>query len=145
MRTVVIVLLDPAGDAVPGLLETVVFVEPHLFFFQAAMEPFDVAVAVGMVVSRASMRDTQPVQGFHIACRSKLRAIVGGQRQTPFHENRKAEPPAQRGSALSGLLRCGSVNSGPSRRSRGCSNRSPRYAQPTLGPAQTLVMPDCQT
>jgi hypothetical protein len=33
MRTVVIVLLDPAGDAQLGLVEVLIFVEPHLLFF----------------------------------------------------------------------------------------------------------------
>jgi hypothetical protein len=33
MRTVVVVLLDPAGDAVSGLIEVLIFVEPHLLFF----------------------------------------------------------------------------------------------------------------
>jgi hypothetical protein len=63
MRTVVIVLLDPACDALLGLVEGLVFVEPHLLFFQAAMEPLEVTVALGMVVSRAPMFDGQPVQG----------------------------------------------------------------------------------
>jgi hypothetical protein len=82
MRTIVIVLLDPAGDAQLGLFEVLIFVEPHLLFFQAAMEPLDITVALGMVVGRAPMRDAQPVQGFDITGRRKLRAIVGGQSQT---------------------------------------------------------------
>ena len=68
MRTVVIVLLDPAGDAQLGLVEVLIFVEPHLLFFQAAMEPLDVTVALGMVVSRAPVRDAQPIQGFDVSC-----------------------------------------------------------------------------
>ena len=68
MRTVVIVLLDPARDAPLGLVEALVLVEPHLLFFQAAMKPLNVAVAFGMVVGRAPMRDAQPVQGFDISC-----------------------------------------------------------------------------
>ena len=66
MRTVVIVLLDPVRDAQLGPVEVLVFVEPHLLFFQAAMEPFDVTIALGMVVSRAPMRDAQLVQRFDI-------------------------------------------------------------------------------
>ena len=73
MRTVVIVLLDPARDAQLGLVEALVLVEPHLLFFQAAMEPLNVAVALGMVVSRAPVRDAQPIQGFDIARGSKRR------------------------------------------------------------------------
>ena len=45
--TVVIVLLDPACDPLLGLIEALVFVEPHLLFFQAAMKPLDVTVASG--------------------------------------------------------------------------------------------------
>ena len=55
VRTVVIVLLDPARDA-RGLVEVLVLVEPHLLFFQAAMEPLDIAVALGMVVGGVPVR-----------------------------------------------------------------------------------------
>jgi hypothetical protein len=34
MRTVVIVLLDPTSDALLGLVEVLILVEPHLLFFQ---------------------------------------------------------------------------------------------------------------
>jgi len=51
MRTVVIALLDPASDAQLGVVEVLRLVEAHLLFFQAAMKPFDVAVALGVVVS----------------------------------------------------------------------------------------------
>ncbi len=57
MRTVMIVLLDPTSDALLGVVESLIFVEPHLLFFQAAMKPLDVTVALGMVVSRAPVRD----------------------------------------------------------------------------------------
>ena len=72
MRTVVIVLLDPARDAQLRLGEVLIFVEPHLLFFQAAMEPLDVAVALGMVVSGAPVRDAQMVQGFDRTGQCKL-------------------------------------------------------------------------
>ena len=67
MRTVVIVLFDPTSDAELGLVEVLVLVEPHLLFFQAAMESLDVAIALGMVVGRAAVRDAQPMQSFDIA------------------------------------------------------------------------------
>jgi hypothetical protein len=51
MRRVVIALLDPASDAQLGVVEVLRLVEAHLFFFQAAMKPLDVAVALGVVVS----------------------------------------------------------------------------------------------
>ena len=57
MRTVVIVLLDPARDAQLRLGEVLVLIEPHLLFFQAAMKAFDVTVALGMVISGAPVRD----------------------------------------------------------------------------------------
>ena len=46
------------------------------------MEPFDVTVALGMVVGGASVRDAQPIQGFDITGGRKLRAVVGRQSQT---------------------------------------------------------------
>src|SRR5258708_34821833 len=82
MRTVVIVLLDPACDAQLGLVEVLIFVEPHLLFFQAAMESFDVTVALGMVVGGAPVGDAQLVQSFDIARRRKLGAVVSRQSQT---------------------------------------------------------------
>ena len=75
VRMVVIVLLDPACNALLRLVEVLVFVEPHLLFFQAAMESFDVTVALGMVVGRAPVRDAQLVQSFDIARRGKLGAV----------------------------------------------------------------------
>jgi hypothetical protein len=50
--------------------------------FQAAMKPLDVAVAFGMVVSGAAVADAQLVQGFDIARRGELGAVVGSQSQT---------------------------------------------------------------
>src|SRR5271168_251944 len=50
--------------------------------FQAAMESFDVTVALGMVVSRSPMCDAQPIQGFDITGGRELGAVVGGQSQT---------------------------------------------------------------
>src|ERR1700675_529570 len=144
MRTVVIVLLDPACDAQFGLVEVLVLVEPHLLFFQAAMKPFDVAVALGMVVSRAAVRDAQPVQGFDITRRRKLRAVVSRQSQT--HSTR-----TERQNLQHGTVECARASSVRQRRLRSqpmisrVQQSETRYAQPTAGPAQTLVMSDCQT
>src|SRR5208282_176057 len=82
MRTVVIVLLDPARDARLGLIEVLILVEPYLLFFQTAMKPFDVTVSLGMIVSRAPMRDAQLIQSFDITGRRKLGTVVGRQSQT---------------------------------------------------------------
>ena len=57
MRTVLVILLDPARDAGGGLIETLVLVEPHLFFLQAAVEAFDVAVALGVIIRCAAVGD----------------------------------------------------------------------------------------
>src|SRR5208282_1147101 len=46
------------------------------------MKAFNVAVAFGMVVSRAPVRNAQLVQGFDITGRRKLGAVVGRQSQT---------------------------------------------------------------
>src|SRR5215470_4517484 len=48
------------------------------------MEPFDVAVAFRMMISRAAMRDAKPREGFHESRRGKLCAVVCGQRQIAF-------------------------------------------------------------
>ena len=57
VRPVVIVLLDPAGDAGLCFFHAAIFRRPDFLFLQAAMEPFDVAVAFRVMVSRAPMRD----------------------------------------------------------------------------------------
>src|ERR1039458_9408322 len=82
MRTVVIVLFDPTSDAQLGLVEVLVLVEPHLLFFQAAMESLDVTIALGMVISGAAVRDAQSIQSFCIPRRRRLGAVVGRQSQT---------------------------------------------------------------
>ncbi len=44
-----------------------------------AMKAFDVAVAFRVIIGRASMGDSQPIQSFDKARRSELRSVVGGQ------------------------------------------------------------------
>src|SRR5262245_5940728 len=78
---VVIVLVQVATDVFSCLTETAIFRRPDCLFLQAAMEPFDVAVALRMVIRRATMRDAESRQRLHEARRGKLRAIVGGQNQ----------------------------------------------------------------
>jgi hypothetical protein len=142
MRTVVIVLLDPARNAQLGLIEVLVFVEPHLLFFQAAMKPLDVTVALGMVVSCAPVRDAQLVKRFDITRRSKLRAVVGGKvKPVPREPKGKASSTARLSAARASSVRQRRLKSQPTiSRVQQSIN-----AQPTLGPAQTLVMSDCQT
>jgi len=57
MRPVVIVLLDPAGDSAPLFFQAPVLRHPDFLFLQAAMEPFDVAVALRVMIRSAPMRD----------------------------------------------------------------------------------------
>ena len=146
MRTVVIVLLDPASDALLGLVEALVLVEPHLLFFQAAMKPLDITVALGMVVSRAPVRDAQPIQGFDISCGRKLRAVVGRQSQTrSTRTERQSLSTARLSAARASSVRQRKLKPQPTISRVQQSMTETRYAQPTLGPAQTLVMSDCQT
>ena len=46
VRPVLIVLLDPTSDAGPRFVQGAVLRDPDFLFFQAAMEPLDVAVAL---------------------------------------------------------------------------------------------------
>ncbi len=76
VRPVVIVLLDPTSDRGSRFLQAAILGGPHFFFFQAAVEPFDVAVAFRVMIGRAPMRDPQPVQGLDEPGRSELCAIA---------------------------------------------------------------------
>jgi hypothetical protein len=62
------------------------------------MEPFDVAVALGMVIGRAPMGDAEPIQSLNITGRRKLRAVVIV-KVKPIPRGSKGKPPARRGSA----------------------------------------------
>lgn len=79
MRTVVIIFLDPQSDGPPCVVEALVLVDPDLLFFQAAVEAFDAAVSLGVVVSGAAVPDAEPAEGFDVARRGELRAVVRGQ------------------------------------------------------------------
>jgi hypothetical protein len=61
MRPLVIVLLDPATDRLPRFLHAAIFRRPNFLFLQAAVEPFDLAVAFRVMVRRSTMCDAQPV------------------------------------------------------------------------------------
>ena len=54
---------------------------PDFFFLQAAVEPFDVAVAFRVMIRRPPMGDAEPPQRLQEARRSELRPVVGRQRQ----------------------------------------------------------------
>ena len=57
MRPVVIVLLDPTSDRGSRFLQAAILRGPDFLFLQAAMEPFDVAVAFRVMIRGAAMRD----------------------------------------------------------------------------------------
>ena len=75
-----IVLLDPTTDAGPRFFQAAIFRSPDFFFLQAAMEPFDVAVAFRVMIRRPSVRDPEPSQRFQKARRSELGSVVGRER-----------------------------------------------------------------
>jgi len=79
MRAGVSIFLDPQGDGLLCVVEALVLVDPYLLFFQTAVEAFDVAVAFGMVVGGAAVLDAEPVEGFDVARRGELRAVICGQ------------------------------------------------------------------
>src|SRR5579864_3380437 len=59
MRPVVIVFLDPAGDVAPRFFQAAILRRPDFLFLQAAMEPFDVTVALRVMISGAAVRDAE--------------------------------------------------------------------------------------
>jgi hypothetical protein len=145
MRSIVIVLFDPACDAAARFLHVAILRRPHLFFLQAAMEPFDVAVALRMVIRRPAMRDTEPVQCLDKACRSELCAVVRGESHTGLTTS--LGKPLQYG--LFDRIECflGSATMDRFQLTISRVQQSitlTKYAQPTVGPAQILVMSDCQ-
>jgi hypothetical protein len=64
VRPVVIVLLDPTSDAGPHFIQATILRRPHFFFLQAAMEPFDVAVALRVMIGRSPMGDAEAPECF---------------------------------------------------------------------------------
>ena len=146
MRTVVIVLLDPACNAQLGLIEVLVFVEPHLLFFQTAMEPLDIAVALGVIVGRAPVRNTQPVQRLNVPAEVNCVPLsVVNVKPMPQDPKGKAPKTARFSAARASSLRQRSLKSQPTISRVQQSMTETRYAQPTFGPAQTFVMSDCHT
>ena len=75
-----IVLLDPAGDAFSRFFQAAILRGPHFLFLQAAMKPFDVAVALRMMIGRAALRDAEPGERFQETRRGELRAIAPRER-----------------------------------------------------------------
>jgi len=64
MRPVVIVLLDPTSDARSSFFQAAILRRPDFFFLQAAMEPFDVAVALRVMIGRTPVHDAKPRESF---------------------------------------------------------------------------------
>ena len=80
VRPVVIVLLDPTSDVAAGFFQAPILRRPDFLFFQAAMEPFDIAVAFRVVIGRAAMRNGEPPQRLQEALSTYLikLACLGG-------------------------------------------------------------------
>jgi len=75
VRPVVIVLLDPTSDAGPCFYQAAILRGPDFLFFQAAVEPFDVAVAFRVMIGSSSVGDAEPPQRLQEARRSELQAL----------------------------------------------------------------------
>ena len=85
-----IVLLYPASNRCSRFFQAAMLRRPDtpaplsslllraFLLFQAAMEPFDVAVAFRVMIRRTPMCDAEPPERFQEARRSELRSIVGG-------------------------------------------------------------------
>jgi hypothetical protein len=71
-------LIQRAIDA--RFFQALVLRRPDFFFFQSAMEPFDVTVAFWVMIRGPSMGDAEPPERFQEPRRSELCPIVGGQR-----------------------------------------------------------------
>ena len=139
VRPVVIVLLDPTSDRCACFFQAPILRRPDFLFLQAAMEPFDVAVALRVMIRRPPMGDAEPVERLDEPRRSELCPIVGGQRQAPRGCPRAAvrAPPAP---PLPARLRSDNDARDSSPRSPACSSRSrppgrpsPRWPGPDLG------------
>jgi len=92
------------------------------------------------------MRDAQLIQSFDIARRLELGTVVGSQSQTrsPRTERQDLQHGAvERCQSFFGAAAQTQVPATISRVQQSITDT--RYAQPTFGPAQTLVMSDCQT
>jgi hypothetical protein len=61
-RPVVIVLLDLTSNRCSRFFQAPILRRPDFLLFQAAMEPFDVAVAFRVMIRRPSMSDAEPVE-----------------------------------------------------------------------------------
>jgi hypothetical protein len=145
MGPVVIVLLNPTSDAGPCFFQAAILCRPDFLFFQAAMEPFDVAVAFRVMIRRPAMGDAEPLQRLQEARRSELRSISvvsvtfasrlpsGSRSRTACSTAASASSVRQRCERFQPTISCVQQ-----------SITHTRYAQPTAGPAQILVMSDCQ-
>ena len=133
VRPVVIVLLDPTSDRCSRFFQAPVLCRPDFLFFQAAMEPFDVAVALRVMIGRPPMGDAEPVERFDEPRRSELCPIVCGHRHVRFTA----------ASASSVRQRCERFHPTISRVQQSITHT--KYAQPTAGPAQAWSCPTARS
>src|ERR1700687_4225242 len=84
MWPVVIVLLEIPADVFPRLRQAAILRSPDFLFLQATMEPFDVAVALGMMIGRPAVCDAELRKRLHQPARGKVWSVVSGQSEIHF-------------------------------------------------------------
>ena len=62
VRPVMIVLFDPTSNRCSRFFQAPILCRPDFLLFQAAMEPFDVAVAFRVMIGCPPMGDAEPAQ-----------------------------------------------------------------------------------
>ena len=90
VRPVVIVFLDPTSDRSSRFFQATILRRPDFLFFQAPMEPFDVAVALRVMIRRAAIeRYRAPsTEDTNDRALPVLKALVEADAQEIFHRNR---------------------------------------------------------
>lgn len=99
------VALDVAADALAGVVEGFVFVQPDLSLFEFPEPAFDEGLGFGVAVAAAAMRDPEPGQALLEASGGEGGAVVRAERELtgfdPVNRGRvvPAGSPRRRGSA----------------------------------------------
>jgi hypothetical protein len=145
VRPIVIVFPDPTSDRCSRFFQAPILRRPDFLFFQAAVEPFDVAVAFRVMIGRPPMGDASlpnvsrkreevncvPLSVVSVTFASRLPS--GSRARTVC---------STAASASSVRQRCERFQPTISRVQQSITHT--RYAQPMAGPAQIFVMSDCQ-
>ena len=80
MRAVV-VAFDVAADPSAGVVEGLVFVQPHLPFFEFPEPAFDEGLALGVAVAAAAVTDPELAEPGAEAAGGEGRAVVASERE----------------------------------------------------------------